>query len=210
MPPTRAAAMKTACGRFSVIQALTWSGDRRSTLSRGAVSTVHSSDYSRLTRAEPTSPRWPATQTRLPESEYSIRLSICVFALLQTDAVGLDHLRNQLLESGLVLPADLLLGLFRAAEQEIHLGRPVIDWIDGDQNVAGLVAMAFFVGALAFPHDLAVDMTEGELDEFAHRMHLAGGEHVVVRLVLLQDAPHAFDIVAGMEDRKGTRLNSRH
>ena len=29
-------------------------------------------------------------------------------------------------------------------------------------------------------------------------MRLAGGQHVVVRLVLLQDAPHALDVVAGM------------
>src|SRR5260370_382022 len=48
------------------------------------------------------------------------------------------------------------------------------------------------------PFDGAIDMAEGQLDEFPHRMGLAGGEHVVVRLVLLQDAPHAPGIGAGM------------
>ena len=42
------------------------------------------------------------------------------------------------------------------------------------------------------------DLAEGQLDELAHRVGLAGRQHVVVGLVLLQDQPHALDIVAGM------------
>ena len=41
-------------------------------------------------------------------------------------------------------------------------------------------------------------MAEGQLDELAHAVGLAGGQHVIVGLILLQDAPHALDIVARM------------
>jgi len=41
-------------------------------------------------------------------------------------------------------------------------------------------------------------MVEGALDEFAHRVLLARGQHIVVRLVLLEHHPHAFHIVAGV------------
>ena len=38
---------------------------------------------------------------------------------------------------------------------------------------------------------------EGEIDELAHRMGLAGGDHEVLGLVLLQHEPHRLDVVAG-------------
>ncbi len=37
---------------------------------------------------------------------------------------------------------------------------------------------------------------EGQLDELAHGVGLAGRQHVVVGLVLLQHQPHALDVVA--------------
>jgi hypothetical protein len=36
---------------------------------------------------------------------------------------------------------------------------------------------------------------KGFLDEFAHRMALAGRQHVLVRRILLQDQPHPLDKV---------------
>ena len=39
---------------------------------------------------------------------------------------------------------------------------------------------------------------EGPFDKGTHRRRLAGREHEVVRLVGLQDHPHAADIFAGM------------
>jgi len=41
-------------------------------------------------------------------------------------------------------------------------------------------------------------MREGLFHEFAHAMTLAGREHVIVRFVLLQHEPHAFDEIAGI------------
>ena len=41
------------------------------------------------------------------------------------------------------------------------------------------------------------DVAEGELDELAHGVRLAGGDDVVVGLVLLEHQPHGLDVVAG-------------
>ena len=40
------------------------------------------------------------------------------------------------------------------------------------------------------------DVRERELDELAHRVQLAGRDHVVAGLVLLDDQPHRVDVVA--------------
>jgi hypothetical protein len=45
---------------------------------------------------------------------------------------------------------------------------------------------------------LPADVGECGLDELAHRMGFAGGEHVIVGLGLLQHQPHAFHKVARM------------
>ena len=45
---------------------------------------------------------------------------------------------------------------------------------------------------------MAADMSKGMLDEFPHRMRFAGRQDIIVGLVLLKDAPHSFDIVAGV------------
>jgi hypothetical protein len=48
------------------------------------------------------------------------------------------------------------------------------------------------------PDDDLSDLGEGLFNEFTHRMGLAGREHVVVRLGLLQHHPHPLHIVARM------------
>ncbi len=80
----------------------------------------------------------------------------------------------------------------------IDLGRPEIARIDLDQHAAVARIDAFLLDAGAAPFDLPADMGERLLDEFAHRMLLAGREHKIVGLVLLQHQPHAFDVVARM------------
>ncbi len=45
---------------------------------------------------------------------------------------------------------------------------------------------------------LEADVREGAFDEILHRVTLAGGDHVVVRLVLLQHQPHGPDVVTGV------------
>jgi hypothetical protein len=68
MPPTFAAATNTAWGRAAAIQVATAPESARSSASRGTVRISQSSRARRRTSALPTMPRWPAIQTRLPES----------------------------------------------------------------------------------------------------------------------------------------------
>src|SRR6478752_8352586 len=93
----------------------------------------------------------------------------------QDRAVVLDHLRDQLLEAGAMAPAELGERLGRIAEQQVDLGRPAIGRIERHQDLAGALANAVLVEAAARPPDAAVDLAEGELDELAHRVGLAGG-----------------------------------
>src|SRR5690348_16387220 len=180
MPPTRAAATNTAWGRLAVIQASTAGAWRRSQSACVTVRISHCSVASRRTSASPTRPRWPATQTRLFSSAYVAFIGIVGVSTFERLPVGFDHLGNQLLETGLVAPAEPLPGFLGIAQQQVDLGRAVIVRVDRDQAFAAAVAQAAFVGARSRPDDRPADTTERPLDELAHRMRLAGGKHIVV------------------------------
>src|SRR5690348_17546932 len=126
MPPTRAAAMNTACGRLVVIQASTADAWRRSQSTCVTVRISHCSAANRRTSASPTRPRWPATQTRLFCSAYSEFVGIVGVSAFERPSIGFDHFGNQLLEAGLVAPAEPLPGLFRVSEQQVDLGWAVV------------------------------------------------------------------------------------
>ena len=42
------------------------------------------------------------------------------------------------------------------------------------------------------------DTLKGQFNKFTHRVSLPGGQHEIVWLVVLQDHPLTFDIIAGM------------
>src|SRR5487761_749569 len=117
MPPTRAAATNTACGRLAVIQGPTAGAWRRSQSTCATATTSQRSIASRRTSASPTRPRWPATQTRLFRSAYGEFVGIVGISAFERPPVGFDHLGTQLFEAGLVVPAKPLPGLFRVSEQ---------------------------------------------------------------------------------------------
>src|SRR6478752_1853815 len=155
MPPTRAAARNTACGRTSRIQRSSDSGRRRSTVSRGAVTTSQPSRARRRTIALPTSPRWPATQTRLLRSVKDGFMACSGDS--QDGAVVLDHFGDELLEAGAMAPAELGDRLGRVAQQQVDLGRPAVGRIERHQRLAGALADAVLVEAAALPLQAAVD-----------------------------------------------------
>src|SRR5436190_17934553 len=199
MPPTVAAATMATSGRVSASQASGSAWRRRSTRSRPAVTTSQPLPASRRSSAEPTVPRWPATPTRRPASRNGSVAGVTAPPLaVDGGKVGLDHLGDQRREAGGVAPAQPGRRLARIAEQEIDLGRPEVARIDAHQGVAAGGVEAPLVDALALPDQLPPDLAEGELDELAHRLALAGGQHVVVGGRLLQHPPHALDVVAGM------------
>src|ERR1043165_1651554 len=175
MPPTVAAAMMTTSGRCACIQSSTGCWRRRSTSPRPTVRIGQSSRASRRTRAPPTMPRWPATKTRRPPSgKISGFAGAALMLLAHRREIGRHHLGDQLAEARLVAPAQLGPRLGRIALQEIHLRGAEVPGIDGNQDLPVLGIDALLLGARAAPSDLAADLGEGELDEFAHRMSLAG------------------------------------
>src|SRR5581483_9788084 len=77
------------------------------------------------------------------------------------------------------LPAEDSASLARIAKQEVNFRRPKQSLIDLH---------------ILFPVEL--EAIEDHLEEVFHRMGFAGGDYVVVRIVLLEHHPHCFDIVA--------------
>src|SRR5918995_2601721 len=100
---------------------------------------------------------------------------------LEQGDVGVDHEVDQALERGLRLPAEHLAGLGRVAHQQVDLGGPEEPLVDHH----------VLLPVEAHP-------TERQLAELTHRMGLAGGDHVVVGLILLEHEPHRLDVVAGV------------
>src|SRR4051794_28141436 len=80
----------------------------------------------------------------------------------------------------------------------VNLERAEVARVDLDQESAGAAVETLLVCTHALPDDLAPDLGKGELDELAHAVGLAGRQHVVIRLLLLEDAPHPLDVVTGV------------
>ena len=145
-------------------------------------------------------PRWPATQTRLALQLKRSAIAIAPTSRFAACQIARHHFASRARRSSSSASsrasARALAGI---ADQEIDLGRAEIARIDLDQRSCRMSASTPISShALAAPVDLAADLGEGQLDEVAHRMRLAGRQHVIVGLVLLQHPPHALDIVAGM------------
>src|SRR5581483_2934906 len=120
-------------------------------------------------------------------------MTIAAIPLLQHDLeVAPHHLGDHVLEAGRVRPAEPLASLAGVAEEEVHLGWPEITGVDAHHGLARSGVEADFVGALAPPFDPAADDAEGDLDQLAYSVRLAGGEHKIVRLRILENAPHAI------------------
>ena len=88
--------------------------------------------------------------------------------------------------------------MLRIAEQRVGFRRPEITLVDFDQHAAVACIDALLGKPGSAPFDGPADASERLLDEFADRMLFAGRQHIVVGLRLLQDQPHAFDIIAGV------------
>src|SRR5512145_526187 len=201
MPPTRAAARNNASGLAEASHSAVSFWRTKSTVSRPAAMSSAPVRSNRRTIADPTMPRWPATQTRLPASGNALRSAAAAIGLvLQFHLLQIlgDHLAHQGIERRRVPPAEFVLRLARIALQVIDLGRAKVTRVDLDQGRAVLGIDAFLLDPLAAPGERAPGRGERVLDEFAHRVRLAGGEYVIVGSVLLQDHPHSQDIVAGM------------
>src|SRR5256885_10441422 len=141
-------------------------------------------------------PRWPATKTVLP---FRSNGSFAMGGLTPGgQEIAGHHFLDELGERRLRLPAELVPRLAGIADQKIDLGRPEIDGIDANHGLAGFFVDAGFIDALAAPFDAAADFGERELDQFAHRMALAGRQHEIIGRIRLQNLVHALDIIPRM------------
>src|SRR5208337_124362 len=115
---------------------------------------------------------------------------------LHNDQVARDHVRYELWKFDRVLPAKFLERLAGIAEKEIDLRRTKITRIDLDKDPAGFFVETTLFDSGSFPPDFDAKLCKGALDEFAHRMGFPRRQDIIVRLGLLQNPPHALDIIA--------------
>ena len=119
--------------------------------------------------------------------------------LLDKPHIMLDHDFDQILERSLAwVPAEEGLGLGGVAEQLLHFGGAEIARVDLDEHFSGGRVDALLVDAFAFPAQLDADMMEGQGAELADGVVLARSDDEVLRLLLLQDEPHALHVVLGV------------
>ena len=122
--------------------------------------------------------------------------------------VVLDHQLDELLEGGgLRVPAEFGLGFGRVAPEVDDVGRAVEVFGDGDYGAADKVGVdgaangdddTLLVDAFALPAELDAGVAEGQGGEFTDGVLDAGGNHEVLRLVVLEDEPHTLHIVLGI------------
>src|SRR5947209_3038805 len=93
-------------------------------------------------------------------------------------AIGFDHQTNQRFEAGFVVPAQVTFSLRGVANQEIHF-RGTMEHLVG-----------YDIPVIVQP-----GVGEGHFAKLAHGVGFAGGDHVVVRYLLLQHAPHGLDVI---------------
>src|SRR5271166_2971335 len=124
--------------------------------------------------------KWRPTKPEAPVT--NMLRGAGVISTLQTRLValqvGIHHLRDHVIQRYGRPPTKLLLGLPGIAKQHINFGRPN-QVATGDDVIL----------------EIQPGIVESNAAEFAYLGGTAGGDHVVVRRVLLQHQPHSLDIV---------------
>ena len=108
------------------------------------------------------------------------------------------HLRDHLLERVARPPLQLLSSLRRITTQHIYLSRAEIARIHGYYTPPRPPVKAPLLDTGAFPPQVDTYRRKRLLAKRAHGVGLTGGQHVVVRFVLLEHPPHALDEIAGV------------
>ncbi len=101
--------------------------------------------------------------------------------MLEPFEVSVDHHRDELREGRAGLPTEASPGEGGVGDQVVDLGRAEEGRVEAD-----------------VPLGIEARVAERRFDEVAHRVRLAGGDHVVVRLGLLEHQPHRLDVVLGV------------
>ena len=111
----------------------------------------------------------------------------------------LDHNLHQVLEGCLLrIPSQLGLRLCRITKQLVYLCRTEILRIDLNEGLACFLVVTFLVDTVTSPFLLDAHFFEGQCGKLADGMIFTCGNHEVIWFRLLQDKPHAFDVVFGI------------
>jgi len=97
-----------------------------------------------------------------------------------------------------VAPSQAVARLRGITQQQINLCRAEIAPVDGDEDIAGTRIDPLLLHAAANPLDVSPDTSERDIDKFANGMRFSGGQHIIVRPLLLYNKPHSFDVIALM------------
>ena len=113
--------------------------------------------------------------------------------------VVFHHDSDQFFERCLAwVPSELGLGFRRVTEELVDFSRAEVFRVDFDEGLACLHVDTFFVGAFPFPAEFDAYFLKCQCAEVAHGVVLTGGDDEVVRFGLLEDEPHALDVVFGI------------
>ena len=129
-----------------------------------------------------------------------VRLNV-FFGTLDGDFlhVVVDHDLDELCKGGLGgVPAQFALGLAGVAPEVDNVGRAVEVGADLDNDLAGGLVDALLVHALADKFELDAHIVEGQLAELADGVLLTGGNDEILGRFVLQNQPHALDIILGI------------
>src|ERR1700722_281194 len=153
------------------------------------------------TMAEPTRPRWPATNTDsslLIVAKDSVSVACDQLIALSKRNVRRHHFGNQVGKGDLRLPAELGARLRGISHERIHLRRTKIPRVDSNDCLSRVRIDPGFVKPRPAPFNLNTEAIGRALDEVPHRVLLAGGNHEVFWFGLLQYEPLCAHVVAGM------------
>ena len=89
-------------------------------------------------------------------------------------------------------------GLGGVAPQVHHVGGAVKVGADLHQHPAGGLVNALFLQPFTLEFQLDARIVEGQPAEIPHAVLYAGGDHKILRFLVLQDQPHALHIILGI------------
>src|ERR1051325_4650461 len=101
--------------------------------------------------------------------------------ILEQLHIGIHHEADELAKFGFRLPAKLSARFAAVALEQIHFGGAQVARVEID---------------IFLP--IEADVAKGFLQEFAHGMGFAGGDDVIIGLLLLEHQPHGFDVFFGV------------
>lgn len=112
--------------------------------------------------------------------------------------VGFHHQPAEFVQGGGRGPAQMVAGFLGVAAKHVHLAGPVVFWIDPHPDLAGAGVAAQFAVLAALPFELHADGLKSHLHEVPDRPSLVGGQHVGIRLGVLEHPVHPLYVFLGV------------